>query len=141
MKMIYVFNDSRPTDAHQACSSITEDGLAIVRMVFVDATLPYAKFVMGCDSQCSAEGDIKSTVTTSRNETLADFDKIIGAGQWVAQWVENPRVFGPFQDVLRKYHERIEARRRAEFERKIQMIGDLLNGVSSRDPVQPPPFH
>ncbi|RQS85142.1 hypothetical protein [Burkholderia seminalis] len=90
MKIVYVFNDRRPTDPSHPIVALSEDGIVIGVAYFDDWTLPFARFAMQVDSECDAPGSDVFLIAQTRADTQQQMDERFGAGQWSAVWLDNP---------------------------------------------------
>ena len=90
MKIVYVFNDRRPTDPSHPVVALSEDGIVIGVAYFDDWTLPFARFAMQVDSECDAPGSDVFLIAQTRAETQRQMDDRFGADQWSAVWLDNP---------------------------------------------------
>lgn len=104
MKIIYVFNDSRPSDRRHAIVALANDGRPAAVTNFDDWTLPYAPFAMCCIQECDATGSNASLVASTRENVVAGFNRRFGEGQWTAVWLDRPRTDQGFLDALRILH-------------------------------------
>ncbi|RDU99186.1 hypothetical protein [Trinickia dinghuensis] len=105
MKVIYVFNDSRPSDRDYPVIAIADDGTACGIARFDDWTLPYAPFAMCCIHECDAVGGNAAQIAWVREKAHADFDQRFGEAQWTAVWLDHPRDDPGVVDALRIFHE------------------------------------
>ena len=101
MKVIYVFNDSRPSDRQHAIVALADDGKPAAVTHFDDWTLPYAQFALCCVDECDATGSDSHLVAETRANAFAGFNRRYGEGQWTAVWIENPRRDPGCVDALR----------------------------------------
>ncbi|MBR8054190.1 hypothetical protein [Burkholderia vietnamiensis] len=136
MKIVYVFNDRRPTDRIHPIAAISEDGVVIGVAEFDDWTLPFARFAMQVDSECDAPGSDVFLIAQTRAETQRLMDERFGAGQWSAVWLDNPASDPGWQkalSLLRAEQERQIAQQR----RVMDVITDtVINWLPTAEEIE-----
>lgn len=108
MKVIYVFDDSRPSDRQHVVLALADDGKPAAVTHFDDWTLPYAQFAMCCVDECDATGSNASLVAGTRESAFAGFNRRFGEGQWMAVWLDRPCADPGCIDALRILHAELE---------------------------------
>lgn len=108
MKIVYVFNDTRPSDRQHVVLALADDGKPANLVYFDDWTLPYAPFAMCCHSECDATGSNAVLVAGTRRNVLAGFDERFGAGEWTAVWLDKPGNDQGCLDALRILHDELD---------------------------------
>ncbi|MEB2504605.1 hypothetical protein SB394_11850 [Burkholderia sp. BCCIQ04A] len=66
MKIVYVFNDRRPTDLLHPIVAISDDGVVAGVAHFDDWTLPFARFAMHVIDDCDAPGSDAFLIARTR---------------------------------------------------------------------------
>ncbi|WP_322055663.1 hypothetical protein [Burkholderia cenocepacia] len=136
MKIVYVFNDRRPTDPSHPIVALSEDGIVIGVAYFDDWTLPFARFAMQVDSECDAPGSDVFLIAQTRVDTQQQMDERFGAGQWSAVWLDNPASDPGWQkalSLLRAEQERQIAQQR----RVMDVITDtVINWLPTAEEIE-----
>ena len=121
MKIVYVFNDRRPTDRIHPIAAISEDGIVVGVAEFDDWTLPFARFAMQVDSECDAPGSDVHLIAQARAETKQRMDTLFGADGWSAVWLDAPSADPGWVKAISLLHAE-QDRQQAPYERAIEMI-------------------
>lgn len=108
MKTIFIFDDSRPTDAMHRIVAIGEDGQRIAAIQFDGWTMPFCRFAMGAVHVSDAATDTAAVVNSTRAKMLTAYDSIYGAGNWYPMWLESPKRNDGWLNALRLARERDE---------------------------------
>ncbi|MBU9502871.1 hypothetical protein KTE68_22220 [Burkholderia multivorans] len=125
MKIVYVFNDRRPTDLLHPIVAISDDGVVAGVAHFDDWTLPFARFAMHVIDDCDAPGSDAFLIARTRAETQELFDAKFGAGKWSAVWLDDPRSDPGWIKAMELM--RAEAVRREEQRRRVlDVISDTV---------------
>ena len=101
MKTIFVFNDSRPSELLEAILAVGEDGQLVNFVKFDRVTVAYAAFAMGAEHElASRDPDIISPVNVTRANAFRRYDAAYGAGNWVAVWLDAPRINSSWRHAI-----------------------------------------
>ncbi|WP_175777487.1 hypothetical protein [Burkholderia anthina] len=141
MKIVYVFNDRRPTDRVHPIAAISEDGIVVGIAEFDDWTLPFARFTMQVDSECDAPGSDVFLIAQARAETKQRMDTLFGDGERSAVWLEEPAADPGWikaVSMLRAEQDRQEVRRQRALDVISKTVIDWLPTADEIDTIVAP---
>ena len=141
MKTIFVFDDSRPTDALHRIVALGEDGQRLATTMFDGWTLPYCRYAMAAMHVSDAKHDTASVVNSTRDGVVKKFDEVYGVGGWVAVWLETPKHDPLWLEALQLAQERDARIERAAIGYSGPALARILAAVFSSSEVRPHTTH
>lgn len=141
MKTIFIFDDSRPTDALHRIVALGEDGQRLATVMFDGWLLPYSRYAMAAAHVSHANHDNAEVVSRTRLSTVEKFDAAYGAGCWVSVWLESPKHDALWLDALQLARERDVRIERAAIGYSGAALSRILAAVFSSAEVQPRTTH
>lgn len=127
MKIVYVFNDTRPSDRQHAIFALADDGVPAALTHFDDWTVPYAPFAMCCVQECDATGSNAVLVAGTRDSAFTGFNRRYGEGQWTAVWIDDPRRDPGCLNALRIFHAELERQEAAQIKAAREAAESVLS--------------
>ncbi|CAM2143691.1 protein of unknown function [Pararobbsia alpina] len=111
MKTLMAFDYSLPTDPKPKVLVIDEEGNPITGCSFVEETYPNRQFVMSVPGVVKLVGDsdVVAAAMQTRVDVAADYDRVVGAGEWQVIWLDAPRESEMFKAAQQKRSSRIVA--------------------------------
>lgn len=137
MKTIFIFDDSRPTDALHRIVALGEDGQRIAAIQFDGWTMPFCRFAMGAVHAAAEGSDLVEVVNSTRAKMLIAYDRVYGAGNWSPMWLETPKRNDSWLTALRlarEHDERIEAAASGYASASLAKIFSAVFGAAETQP-------
>jgi len=141
MKTIFIFDDSRPTDALHRIVALGEDGQRLSTVLFDGWLLPYCRYAMAAVHVSHANHDNAEVVNRTRMSTLEKFDAAYGVGGWVSVWLESPKRDALWLDALQLERERATRIDRSPVGYSNAALSRILAAVFGPAEVQPHTTH
>lgn len=141
MKTIFIFDDSRPTDALHRIVALGEDGQRLTTMMFDGWTLPFCRYAMATVHVSDANHDNAGIVETTRSSVVEKFDAAYGVGGWVSVWLESPKHDALWLDALQLARERDARIERAAVGYSAPALSRILAAVFGSAEVRPHTTH
>jgi hypothetical protein len=141
MKTIFIFDDSRPTDALHRIVALGEDGQRLAAVMFDGWMLPHCRYAMAALHTSDVNHDNVDAVRKTRSSSIEKFDAAYGLGAWVAVWLESPKRDDLWLEALQLSRERDARIEAVAVGFSSAALSRILGAVFGTPDVQPHTTH